>query len=398
MNDRSDRAGVKKLIKDILPEITEFRRNLHRHPEKGLEEKRTAGLIRETAAGGGGTILPPLMKTDTVIILDGKAPGPDITLRADIDALEIGEDSGRSWSSENKGLSHACGHDGHTAMLMGAYLVLSGLKGEFSGSVRFVFQPGEEGLGGGKKLVKKGLLDTPPRADWVFALHGWPGQPLNTAAAGKGANMAASDRFSLTVRGKGGHGALPHLAVDPILTASSIVQGLQSIVSRMTNPLDPAVISVCSLHSGNADNAIPDTAELKGTTRYFDSAIGERLPELMEECIAGICRASGAGYDFNYSYGYIPLINSDTEVDFVRETVEKWLGSGAWFDQAPPIMTAEDFSYYLRKVPGVYIRLGMGESWTGLHNPAFDFNDEILETGITLMTGIVLEKLGGQTT
>ena len=384
---------LKTRIKNILPEMIEFRRNLHRFPEKGLEEFETSKKIRKRVSTIPCEVLSPIIGTDTVVILRGNEPGPNITLRADIDALEMNESSGVPWSSCNPGFAHCCGHDGHTAILMGAFLVLSDMKDLIAGSVRFVFQPGEEGFGGGKQLVEKGLLDQDPKPSEVFALHGWPGQALNTLSSGGGAAMAGSDRFTIKILGKGGHGARPHQAVDPLLTASLIVNGLQTIISRNTDPMSPAVLSVCSFHSGNADNVIPGTATLLGTTRYFDPSMLDEIKTGMERVIQGVSSSMGASYEFDYRKGYIPLVNDVHEVDFVRRTAEAWFGSSSWVDKSPPAATAEDFSFYLDKVPGAFIRLGLGEEYPGLHNPLFDFNDKAVETGITILVALVLEKL-----
>jgi len=392
-----DPRDLKERIQAIVPEIVELRHRLHRIPEPKLEEKKTARLIREEIKSTSLKILPPYLETDTVGLLEGGQPGENITLRADIDALPIKEESGVAWVSEHPGCAHSCGHDGHTAILIGTLRVLDGLTDRFRGSIRFVFQPAEEELGGGRQMIEKGLLSTEPLPQRVFALHGWPDLPVGTAAAGVGAVMAAADRFTITVTGVGGHGARPHVAVDPILTSAQIVSGLQEIVSRNIDPVKPAVVSVCMIHGGDTNNVIPAEVVLEGTTRYFDSALQEMIRSRMEQVIAGICSANNAGYQFSYRPGYIPLVNDGEQVAFVQSVVETYMGPETWAGEIPLTMGAEDFSYYLDRVPGAFVRLGLGSETANLHSSKFDFNDKAIATGITLLTAVALEALAADT-
>jgi hippurate hydrolase len=400
---------LRRRVLEILPEIIETRHRLHRIPELMLEERRTAALIRELLGATSLELLPPYLETDTVGLLRGKASAAgqreahaggragareaNVTLRADIDALPVEDRTGTSWSSENAGCSHACGHDGHTAILLGALRVLEGLADRFAGSVRFVFQPAEEQAGGGRMLVEKGLLEAEPRPLAVFALHGWPGLPVGAVAAAPGAVMAAQDRFRITVTGKGGHGAVPQKVVDPILTAAQLVTSLQGVVSRSVDPIAPAVLSVCTIHGGTTSNVIPDTVVMEGTVRYFERRLQTLIRRRMEEIIAGTCAAAGARGELDYREGYIPLVNDPRQVDFVQGVAETYLGPQAWFPNLPRTMGAEDFAFYLDRVPGVFLRLGLGEESASLHNPEFDFDDRALEAGITVMCAVALETL-----
>lgn len=409
MKTSIDPKELQKRIRKILPEITEIRHRLHRIPETRLEERETSKTIRELIAATRIELLEPYIRTDVVGLLWGsssgspdKTGGPDktgsrggvnVTLRCDIDALPITEQSGKSWASEHEGRAHSCGHDGHTAVLIGTLKVLDGLSELFDGSVRFVFQPGEEEAGGGRMMVERGLLDAEPRPSAVYALHGWPGIPVGTIAATPGAAMAAQDRFRITVRGRGGHGAVPHKAIDPIVTAAQIVGGLQTIVSRSLEPVAAGVISVCTIHGGTTSNVIPDEVVMEGTTRYFDKKVQSMIRSRMKEVIQGICSSNGAEHRFEYNEGYIPLVNDPQKVGFLERVVESYLGAKTWIPGLPQVMGAEDFAFYLSQVPGVFLRLGLGEDSPALHSAEFDFNDQAIEAGITIMSALALETL-----
>ena len=384
-------AELKEQVRKILPPIIQFRHELHQIPEMQYQEYKTAAKIRERITRQEIEIEPPLIKTDTVAILKGKDQGRNVTLRADIDALPVEDSSGVPWLSRHPGFSHACGHDGHTAILAGTLEVLSTFTERFSGSVRFVFQPAEEQGGGGKRMVKKGLLAREPLPAAVFALHGWPEMPLGSVSARSGAMMAASNKFTITIKGYGGHGASPHRTVDPIVTSALLISSLQNLVSRGVDPLQPVVVSVCTIHGGHAGNVIPGEVVMQGTTRHFGS--GKIIKDSMARIIKGVCDSTGAGYEFDYQAEYITLVNTPEKVDFARSVVKTYLDPQAWADDLPRTMGAEDFSFYLQKVPGAFLRLGLGEEHPPLHNPAFDFNDQAIETGIILLTALALETL-----
>jgi amidohydrolase len=397
-----DPGQLRGRIEGILPEITEIRRGLHRIPETKLEERQTSKRIRELIGATRIELAEPYIGTDVVGLLQGRRPGPastgggkkpNVTLRSDIDALPVEENSGRRWSSRHQGRAHSCGHDGHMAILIGTLKVLDSLSDRFAGSIRFVFQPAEEEAGGGKMMVDRGLLEAEPVPEAVFALHGWPGIPAGRIAATPGAAMAAQDRFRITVKGKGGHGAVPHRTIDPVVTAAQVVTGLQTIVSRSLEPTQAAVVSVCTIHGGTASNVIPDEVTMEGTTRYFHKQVQSLIRSRMEAMVEGICRSAGAAHTLLYTEGYIPLVNDPEKVDFLKEVVEAYLGADAWFPGLPPVMGAEDFAFYLDRVPGVFLRLGLGEDWPVLHSAEFDFNDEAIAAGITVMSALALETL-----
>ncbi len=388
---RIDPAGLRQRAAAIAPEMVKLRRELHRNPETRFKEKDTARTIRGFLAGTRLQVQPAFIATDTVALLRGASPGRNILLRADIDALPLQDKSGLPWASTREGCSHACGHDGHTVMLLGAAKLLDGLADELPGSVRFVFQPAEEEEGGGKLLIEKGLLDAEPRPEAAFALHGWPGMPGRRVGAAGGPVMAAADRFHLTVRGRGGHGALPHRAADPVLAAAELVVSLQAVVSRSLDPLEPSVLSVCAIHGGNASNVIPDEVTLEGTVRYFERSLGVLIEERMRRIAGGVCAAHGCTHSLVYEEGYIPLVNDAGMVAAARRVAEGLFGAGSWDESSPRTMGAEDFAYYLEKVPGALLRLGLGEEWPRLHSPQFDFNDEAIETGIALLAGLALD-------
>ncbi|MBN2428450.1 MAG: amidohydrolase [Deltaproteobacteria bacterium] len=387
-----DQSLLHERIAEILPEIITIRHQLHRHPELAHGEQASAALVRETLAPLHLRMLPPFLETDVVALMDGREAGSNVTLRADLDALPVPEKTGLAYASQIEGLSHACGHDGHVAMLLGAAMVLDGLRENFHGSVRFVFQPGEEVVAGGRDLVAKGCLDDPsPKA--VFALHGWPGVDTGIIASRPGEFMAAADFFEIRVQGKGAHASLPELSVDPILIAARIVEALQAIPSHRISALEPVVMSVCRFHSGYEANVIPDSAVLEGTVRYLNMDTGREVPEHMETVVRGLCDAMGASYDFNYTHRYHPTRNDPRMVAVAKDVVISAFGSDGWKDMAKPSMGSEDFSYYLLKAPGAMFRLGMGKNRPPLHSSFFDFNDEAIPRGIYFLVAMALRVL-----
>ena len=387
-----DRADLRRRVAAVVPEMVALRHSLHRIPELHFQERQTAALIRKTLAAHSLEILPPLVETDVVGILRGSKPdGRCILLRSDIDALPVLERTGAEWQSETPGKAHSCGHDGHMAILVGTLRVLEGLVGELAGSVRFVFQPAEEESRGGKVLIDKGLLDLAPRPDFAFALHGWVGVPLGAVSSAPGPMMAAADSFLITISGRGGHAGMPHRTVDPVLTAAQVVTSLQSIVSRGVDPLSPVVLSLCRIEGGHASNVIPDTVVIEGTTRSFDRALQQSLRPAMERIIGGVCSAAGCTYQVCYDEGYIPLVNDPEAVKLAQAAVTRYMGAEAWAGAHPPSMGAEDFAFYLEKIPGALLRLGLGHEWPALHSPSFDFNDRALETGIMAFVSLVLD-------
>ena len=382
-------------IDRILPAVVNIRHLIHQNPETALKEFETAELIRRSLGKADIRLLAPFLETDVVGILDGKNKGKNVTLRADIDALPIKEATDRPYASRREGVMHACGHDGHTAMLIGAALVLNAVKDVFNGSVRFVFQPGEEIVAAGKNLVARGALRE-PRPDAVVALHAWTDAAEGVIASKPGAFLSAADFFRIEIKGKGAHGARPENSIDPILTAARVVETLQSVVSRSVSALDPVVLSVCRICGGVNSNIIPDTVELEGTIRYFKPELGRKIKALMERIVNGVCDSMGASYEFSYESPYIPTINHPEIVTLGRKIAIEVLGPSAWQDLENPSMGAEDFAYYIAEHPGAMFRMGMGEHSAPLHNSHFDFNDKAMKTGILFLVSFALEVLSGE--
>lgn len=375
-------------IHEIVPSIIQLRHKFHGVPDLKFEENGTMSIIRGFTGACGVELIDPLIGTDTIALLRGKRPGPTVLLRADIDALPIQDRSGKPWSSTNQGKSHSCGHDGHMAMLLGAMKVASEFSEELSGNIRFVFQPAEEEIGGGKALIEQGLLDLEPQADVAFAFHGWSGLSAGKISCAPGPTMAAADSFSIAIKGKGGHGGMPHEAADPVVAAAQCVVALQTIASRNVDPLKPIVISVCSFHGGSTRNVIPDEVILEGTIRYFDKGLKDFIRCKMRTILDGVCSAHGCANAFTLFEGYIPTINDRRIVEKARSIIVSAMGETTWSEDFSPSMATEDFAYFLDKIPGAFLRLGLGEDWPKLHNPTFDFNDEVLETGITALVAL----------
>lgn len=383
---------LKDGIDRILPDIMNIRHAIHQNPEIAIKEHQTAELIRKILGPTDIRLLEPFLETDVVGILEGQEKGKNVTLRADIDALPLQEKTGLPYASQRDGFMHACGHDGHTAMLIGAALVLNKFRNEFNGSVRFVFQPGEEIVAAGKDLVGKGALKN-PEPDAVAALHAWPDIAEGVIASKPGVLLAAADFFKVEIKGRGAHGARPENSIDPVLTAARIVEALQAVVSRNISVLDPVVLSVCRICGGTNSNVIPDSVELEGTTRYFKPELGEKIAAAMERIIKGVCDSMGASYEFSYESPYIPTINHADMVDVGRKIVGEVLGPGYWYELDGPSMGGEDFSYYITEYPGAMFRIGMGKESAPLHNARFDFNDNALKNGILFLVSFALDVL-----
>jgi hippurate hydrolase len=391
-SESADLRNIKSQIAGIVPDIVKIRHLIHQNPEIALKEFDTSALIRKLLRKARIEVLKPFLQTDVVAMVKGKKPGKNVTLRADIDALPLLEKTGAPYASKRKGTMHACGHDGHTAMLLGAALLLNRMRDQLSGSVRFVFQPGEEIVAAGKELVARGALLN-PRPDAVFALHAWAGMPLGAVASKPGALLAASDFFTVEVKGKGAHGSRPEDSIDPILTVARIVDALQSLVSREVSSLEPVVVSVCRIAGGTNGNVIPDSAEIEGTTRYLRPELKQKIESSIRRIVQGVCDSMGASFSFKYSSPYIPTINDERMAALGKTVALRVLGPGKWFDLTSPSMGAEDFSYYIRKYPGAMFRLGMGEKSASLHNSHFDFNDKAIASGILYLVSLALEVL-----
>ncbi|GAB5388825.1 MAG: M20 aminoacylase family protein [Alphaproteobacteria bacterium] len=376
-------------------EMTAWRRDFHMHPEIGFEEVRTSGIVAEKLEEFGlDQVHKGLGRTGVVGVLHGRnGPGPAIGLRADMDALPMTEESDIPHKSTIPGRMHGCGHDGHTTMLLGAAKYLAETR-NFEGTVYFIFQPAEEGLGGAVEMVDQGLFDKFP-AKQVYGMHNWPEMPVGTAAVRGGPMMASSDKFEMTITGKGGHAAMPHLCIDPMPIAAQIINAWQTIVSRYTDPLDQVVITVPMISGGDAFNVIPDTVEMGGTVRTFSHDTQDRVEAQMETVAKGIAEAFGASINFNYMRGYPATINSAHEADLMAQAAAKVVGDDKVMREFNPCMGAEDFAYMLKEKPGAYLWLGQarGPDEAFCHNPKYDFNDDILPIGASLWAALVEQEL-----
>lgn len=381
---------LKKDVEKLSGKITEWRRDFHRHPEIAYKEKRTSSVIRQFLENLDIPV-SACAKTGLRGVLEGRPGGKTVALRADIDALPLKEEGDKDYISENPEGAHACGHDGHMAILMGVAELLSQKKEQFKGKVVFLFQPSEERIpGGAKKMIEEGVLEG---VDAVFGLHLW--QPLPTGSVGivKGAMMAQPDAFSIIVKGKGGHGSMPQTTVDPILVASHLVVNIQSIVSRNVDPLKPLVVSFGTVKGGTIYNVIPSEVSLTGTIRTFESSVQSLAEERLRTIIQETCQTFGATAEFKYEKGYPPLVNDEDMVDFIIQVAKKTLGKDR-VQPIEPVMGGEDFAYFLQKVPGAFLFFGMGDGMEfPHHHPAFDLDEKALPQATLLMTSLALEYL-----
>jgi len=379
---------IKNKVTEITEELVSWRRDFHRYPELGFEEFRTSAVIREFLEKLGLQV-ETCAKTGLRAVLAGKPGGRTVALRADMDALPLEEEGDKEYISQNPGVTHACAHDGHMAIIMGAAKILSQMKDRFSGRVVFLFQPSEERIPGGAKLmIEEGALEG---VDAIFGLHLW--QDLATGIVGlvKGPMMAQPDAFSITIKGKGGHGSMPQQTVDPILVASQLVVNVQSIVSRSIDPLKPVVVSFGTIIGGTIYNIIPEKVTLTGTVRSFDADVQKLTEQRLRKITQKTCETYGATAEFKYEIGYAPLINDAGMVDFVEKITAKTLGKER-IKHIDPVMGGEDFAYYLKKVPGAFLFFGMGDGTQyPHHHPGFDIDEKALPEATYLMTALALE-------
>ncbi|SDF58515.1 M20 aminoacylase family protein [Thalassobaculum litoreum] len=379
-------------IAEFHDEMTAWRHDLHTHPELGFEEHRTSDVVAAKLESFGIEVHRGIAGTGLVGVLKSGSSGRTIGLRADMDALPIlerGEDD-RPHRSVNAGVMHACGHDGHTTMLLGAAKYLAETK-NFDGTVHFIFQPAEEGKGGGDKMVQEGLFDHFP-CETVFGMHNIPGIPVGSFAVSEGPMMAARDNFEITIKGRGSHGAMPHHGVDPVLVGAHMVMALQSITSRNLDPQKALVLSVTQFHAGHAFNVVPDDMVLRGTCRVFDPDVQNSLPERITKIMDGVCATFGATAELNYIRGYPATINDPEQAEVAAGIADRVAGADR-VDRAPtPMMGAEDFSYMLNQRPGAYIWAGNGDT-AGVHHPDYDFNDEALPHGASFWAQLVEDRL-----
>ena len=389
MYQRSPLASIQKFHQELVA----LRQDLHAHPELGFQELRTSGIVAGALEALGVEVHRGIGRTGVVGVIRGQRhdSGLSVGLRADMDALPIKEEGNAAYCSTVSGLMHACGHDGHTTVLLGAAKYLMQHR-HFNGTAVLIFQPAEEGLGGAQAMVEDGLFERFP-CDSIYALHNWPALPAGTIGINPGPMMAASDRWEVTIEGRGGHGAHPYQTIDPIIVAAQIITALQTIVSRNVHPVESAVISVGHIQAGSAKapSVIPGRALLVGTVRTFSDAVQQVVESRMRALIASVAQAFGATAELKYHRSYPATINSAKQANFVADVATELFGAERVVRDLIPSMGSEDFSYMLKKRPGAYFRLGQGGAEQGrlLHNANFDFNDAVIPVGSAMFAALV---------
>ena len=386
--------------KELFPYTQSLRRNFHMHPELGFQEFRTGGIVARELESLGIEVTKGVGKTGVVGLLEGSKPGPTLLLRFDMDALPILEETGAEYTSQNQGLMHACGHDGHTAIGLTVAKMLHAHRDQLAGTIKFCFQPSEEGnngeeVGGAEMMMRDGLLES-PKVDMTLALHLWNEKPLGWLGVTKGAIMAGADIFTVRVAGRGGHGAIPDAAVDPIVAAANIVSALQTIVSRNVSPVDTAVVSVTNIHGGTAFNVIPPEVRLEGTIRTFDNAVRQKVEERFEQIARGVGEGMGCQLELEIKRITPALVNNEALTSRVWETAQRIL-SESTLDSEYQTMTAEDMAFMQERVPGCYFFVGSNDQARhldyGHHHPKFDFHEEAMIRGSALMAAAAMDIL-----
>ena len=382
----------KKLARENRDLVSKLRRDLHRIPETAFTEEKTSRYVADYLKDQGLEVETGIARYGVVGRLDGGNSGKTLMIRSDMDALSVTEETGLDFASTHGGVMHACGHDGHMSMALVAATILNEIKNDLKGHIKFLFQPAEEGPGGAMPMIEEGVMEN-PAVDYSVGCHVWPGIPEGNIGVKAGPLMAAMDRFDLKIIGRGGHGAMPNLCVDALEVGCQVVNALQRVVSRQMNPVNPAVVTVGSFHSGSTFNVIPGEAEMCGTTRTFDRAVWDRFPEQMERIVRGVCESMGASYELDYVKGYPPLINDVEVADVVRRCAEAAVGKERVFEPEPS-MGGEDMAYFLERSKGCYFFLGVGrEGCASLHNSRFDFNEAALLSGVETFCRIAWELL-----
>ncbi len=382
--------------------LVELRRTLHANPELAFEEYETSALAQAVLGELGIDVKTGVARTGLVGVLrGGKATESSrcVALRGDMDALPIHEETGLPFASRNPGKMHACGHDSHTTMALGAAMVLAELRDEIPGTVKFLLQPSEEKLpGGASVMIADGALDS-PKVDAIFGQHVAPRVSAGSVGFYPGLMMASADELYITIRGRGGHAAMPQLAVDPIIAACQLVVALQSVVSRTLDPFAPGVLTIGKIEGGSATNIIPEEVRLEGTLRAMNEEWRRFAHQRIEDTVRGVCLANGTEYELNINLGYPALHNDPWATQFAQQAARDMLGAGSVYD-SPPMMGAEDFAYYLQKVPGTFWWIGAGTEEqgcnAGLHNPKFTINEDILSTGSALMAWVAYQYLASE--
>ncbi len=394
-----DLSRVRLSIRSLQPQLIEWRRHLHQKPELGFQEKLTAEFVSQKLREWGIVHQTGIAKTGIIAVIEGKKKHehPEtqtqvLAIRADMDALPIQELNEVPYRSQHDGVMHACGHDGHTAIALGTAYYLHHHRDSFAGTIKIIFQPAEEGPGGAKPMIEAGVLQNPD-VNAIIGLHLWNNMPLGTVGVRAGALMAAVESFRCTIRGRGGHGAIPHQTIDSVVVASQIVNALQTIVARNVNPIDSAVVTVGKLHAGTKGNVIADTAHMSGTVRYFNPVLESFFKERVEQIIAGVCQSHGASYDLDYWKLYPATINDGDMAELVRSVAEKVIETPLGVVPECQTMAGEDMSYFLQEVPGCYFFLGSANPSKNLayphHHPRFDFDETALAMGVEIFVRCV---------
>jgi amidohydrolase len=390
-------GNILQKTRGIRQEIVDLRRDFHQHPEIALKEFNTAKKVDGILKGLEIETKMMVNRTGVRGILRGSLPGKTIALRADLDALPVQEETDLPYKSKNAGAMHACGHDAHVAMLLGAAMVLAEWKKELTGNVVFIFQPAEETGGGAKPMIEEGVLEG---VDGIFGLHVYVPMGFGTLGYKPGPFMAAGDFFDVKIMGKGGHGGLPHLAIDPIAIAANAISTLQTIVSREVDPLESAVVSICKMEAGRgAYNIIPDSATFGGTIRSHSPELREYLSRRLKEILEGVTSAMRGSYEFNLMSKFPAVINEEKMTELVVKAAQGLLGKDK-VSQMKPLMGSEDFSYYLQKIPGTFVFLGVENKEKGIiypqHHPRYDIDEDILPIGAALHVAVAQEYLAGK--
>lgn len=382
-----ERSSIRLEIRSLQPQLVAWRRQLHQRPELGFKEHLTAELIKQSLDKLGIEYRDNIAQTGIVATIEGREPGPVLAIRADMDALPIQEENEVPYRSQHDGKMHACGHDGHTAIALGTAAYLVSHRHSFAGTVKIIFQPAEESPGGAKPMIEAGVLKNPD-VDGIVGLHIWNNLPLGTVGVRSGALMAAVECFTVKIKGKGGHGALPQQTIDSVVITAQIINALQTIVSRNINPIDSAVVTVGEMHAGSAPNVIADSAFFRGTVRYFKAELGGYFRGRIEAIVKGICDSHGADYELDYIELYPAVINDPAMAELVRDVAMEVIETPVGIVPECQTMGGEDMSFFLQEVPGCYFFLGSANASLGLnyphHHPRFDFDETVLGMGVEM--------------
>ena len=384
--------NIHQLVSEHKDLIINTRRDLHRIPETAYTEKKTSAYVIDYLNTLELDVQTEIAQYGVVGLLKTGKPGPTLMLRADMDALPLNEDTGLAFASEHEGVMHACGHDAHMAMVLGAATIFDKIKDELTGNIKFIFQPAEEGPGGAKPMIEAGVMEN-PTVDYSIGCHMWPDIPEGTIGVRPGPFMAAMDRFDIKIKGREGHGAMPHLCADALEVGTQVINALQRVVSRHMDPLEPTVVTVGTFHAGTAFNIIPGEAELSGTTRTFNPDTWHTWESRLEKVVRGVCESMGVDFELKYRQGYPVTINDESAAELVRRCAEKVVGEDRVV-LPQKTMGGEDFAFYLNESKGCFFFLGAGrEDYVPVHNPKFDFNEDVLLLGVETHCQIGLELL-----